>query len=89
MQNNHCHRMTTQLQLIYIINSESSTLSIVFKTHPKHFCQPMDDVYGYLELKSIMVTSCQLPVRRPDLSLAFWGFAVCFKGVRKIGKYFC
>jgi len=33
-----------------------------------------------------MVTAIQLPVRRPELSLAFWGFAVCLREFENLGN---
>jgi len=56
-------------------NSEWSISSIVFEKNSKHLCQPMDRMYSCLELKVFTVKSCQLPVRRPEFSLTFWGFA--------------
>jgi len=54
-----------------------------------HLCQQTDRVYGSLELKGSMVTSCQLPMEGQNFHWHFGDFAVCFKGVRKIWKYFC
>jgi hypothetical protein len=59
------------------------------KKHSKHLCQPKDQVCICLELTNVMVTSCQLPVRRPDFSLNFFIFAGRCKNVRKIRESYC
>jgi len=58
---------------IEIQNGRSPALYL--KKIQKHLCQPMDRMYSCLELKVFTVKSCQLPVRRPEFSLTFWGFA--------------